>query len=97
MSYRHAVGTRAYVFEDLRTLLARATPIRSGDQLAGLAASSAEESVAARMALAAKLLLAVFAGAVAGHWLARHVSEARYRQLVLVILFVAGLYAVLSA
>ena len=52
---------------------------------------------AARMALAAKLLLAVFAGAVAGHWLARHVSEARYRQLVLVILFVAGLYAVLSA
>ncbi|MBN9261802.1 MAG: ethanolamine ammonia-lyase subunit EutB [Hyphomicrobium sp.] len=52
MSYRHAIGTRAYVFEDLRTLLAKATPIRSGDQLAGLAAESAEESVAARMALA---------------------------------------------
>jgi len=52
MSYRHVVGTRAYVFEDLRTLLAKATPIRSGDQLAGLAAASAEESVAARMALA---------------------------------------------
>ncbi len=52
MSYRHVVGTRVYVFEDLRTLLAKATPLRSGDQLAGLAAASAEESVAARMALA---------------------------------------------
>jgi ethanolamine ammonia-lyase large subunit len=52
MSYRHTIGTRAYVFEDLRTLLAKATPMRSGDQLAGLAAESAEESVAARMALA---------------------------------------------
>ncbi len=52
MSYRHAIGTRTYVFEDLRTLLAKATPVRSGDQLAGLAAESAEEGVAARMALA---------------------------------------------
>ncbi len=52
MSYRHAIGTRTYIFEDLRTLLAKATPIRSGDQLAGLAAESAEECVAARMALA---------------------------------------------
>jgi ethanolamine ammonia-lyase large subunit len=52
MSYRHAIGTRTYVFEDLRTLLAKATPIRSGDQLAGLAAETAEEGVAARMALA---------------------------------------------
>jgi uncharacterized membrane protein YfcA len=46
--------------------------------------------------LSAKLLLAVVAGAMAGHWLSRHVPEARYRQLVLVILFVAGLYAVVS-
>ncbi|MGH8635765.1 MAG: sulfite exporter TauE/SafE family protein [Burkholderiales bacterium] len=46
--------------------------------------------------LSAKLLLAVLAGAIAGQWLSRHVPEARYRQLVLVILFVAGLYAVLS-
>ena len=52
MSYRHAIGARAYVFEDLRTLLAKATPVRSGDQLAGLAAETAEEAVAARMALA---------------------------------------------
>jgi ethanolamine ammonia-lyase large subunit len=41
-----------YVFRDLKTLLARATPPRSGDVLAGIAAASAEEVVAARMALA---------------------------------------------
>lgn len=50
-----------------------------------------------RLWLSAELMVAVFAGAIAGHWLARHISEARFRQLVLVILFVAGLYAVLSA
>ncbi len=37
---------------DLKTLMARATPLRSGDQLAGVAANSAEESISARMALA---------------------------------------------
>jgi ethanolamine ammonia-lyase large subunit len=41
-----------FVFPDLKTLLARATPPRSGDMLAGIAAASAEEAVAARMALA---------------------------------------------
>jgi uncharacterized membrane protein YfcA len=50
-----------------------------------------------RLWLSAELMIAVFAGAIAGQWLARHISEARYRQLVLVILFVAGLYAVWSA
>lgn len=40
------------MFPDLKTLLARATPERSGDRLAGLAAQSAEERVAARLALA---------------------------------------------
>jgi ethanolamine ammonia-lyase large subunit len=40
------------VFADLRSLLARATPFRSGDALAGLAADSAAERVAAQMALA---------------------------------------------
>ncbi|PTY37950.1 ethanolamine ammonia-lyase [Saccharospirillum sp. MSK14-1] len=39
-------------FEDLKTLLAKATPLRSGDQLAGVAAESAEQRVAAQMALA---------------------------------------------
>ena len=51
--YTSTVGIRTYVFDDLRTLLARATPARSGDVLAGIAASSAEERVAAQMALAA--------------------------------------------
>lgn len=37
---------------DLKTLLARATPPRSGDRLAGIAAESAEDSITARMALA---------------------------------------------
>ena len=41
-----------YQFPDLKTLLAKATPARSGDELAGLAAKSAEERVAAQIALA---------------------------------------------
>jgi ethanolamine ammonia-lyase large subunit len=52
MNYSHSVGTRRFVFEDLRTLLARATPERSGDHLAGVAAASAEERAAAQWALA---------------------------------------------
>jgi ethanolamine ammonia-lyase large subunit len=52
MSYRHTIHSKTYVFNDLRTLLARATPFRSGDALAGLCADSAEERVAAQMALA---------------------------------------------
>ncbi|MFT4099288.1 MAG: ethanolamine ammonia-lyase subunit EutB [Rhodoblastus sp.] len=46
-----AAGT-SYSFPDLRTLLAKASPARSGDRLAGLAASSDAERVAARFALA---------------------------------------------
>lgn len=52
MVYRHVVGPRTHVFADLATLLAKATPVRSGDRLAGLAADSAEEGVAARWCLA---------------------------------------------
>jgi ethanolamine ammonia-lyase large subunit len=37
---------------ELKTLLAKATPLRSGDQLAGIAAESAEERVRAQMELA---------------------------------------------
>src|SRR5512134_3833451 len=50
--YTHAVGSTRYTFPDLKTLLARATPFRSGDALAGVAARTAEERVAAQMALA---------------------------------------------
>ena len=52
MAYRHTIDATTYVFEGLRELLARASPPRSGDRLAGIAADSAEEMVAARMALA---------------------------------------------
>jgi ethanolamine ammonia-lyase large subunit len=52
MPFTHIVGTRRHVFADLRTLLARASPARSGDALAGIAAGDEEERMAARMALA---------------------------------------------
>ncbi|MFC5409165.1 ethanolamine ammonia-lyase subunit EutB [Larkinella bovis] len=52
MAYRCAVRNTTYRFDDLKTLLAKATPLRSGDQLAGVAAQTAEERVAAQMALA---------------------------------------------
>jgi ethanolamine ammonia-lyase large subunit len=48
----HLVGSRTHTFSGLRELLAKATPARSGDYLAGVAAGSAEERVAAQMALA---------------------------------------------
>jgi ethanolamine ammonia-lyase large subunit len=47
----HWAGT-SYSFRDLKDLMAKATPPRSGDVLAGVAARSAEENVAAKMALA---------------------------------------------
>ena len=47
-----SLGGTTYRFDDLTTLLARATPHRSGDALAGLAAQSQTERVAAQLALA---------------------------------------------
>ena len=52
MSYSVRIGIRSHVFADLRELLAKASPLRSGDQLAGLAAASREERAAAKLALA---------------------------------------------
>jgi ethanolamine ammonia-lyase large subunit len=52
MVYRHAIDATVYVFDDLRDLLAKATPPRSGDRLAGIAAHSAQQMIAARIALA---------------------------------------------
>jgi ethanolamine ammonia-lyase large subunit len=52
MAYAHTVGTTVHRFDDLKSLLAKATPARTGDALAGIAARSAEERVAAQMALA---------------------------------------------
>ncbi len=52
MAFVHSIGGTRYSFASLRELLAKATPLRSGDVLAGLAAESAEERVAAQFALA---------------------------------------------
>ncbi|MGP8268777.1 MAG: ethanolamine ammonia-lyase subunit EutB [Terracidiphilus sp.] len=52
MSFSHTIGSTRHTFANLRELLAEATPLRSGDQLAGVAAESAEERVAAQFALA---------------------------------------------
>jgi len=59
MAYAHTVDGVTWRFADLKALLARASPLRSGDVLAGVAARSAEERMAARMALA-DLPLAAF-------------------------------------
>src|SRR5438128_1254558 len=50
--YAATIGTQRYTFSDLVTLLAKAAPARSGDVLAGIAADTEEESVAAQYALA---------------------------------------------
>lgn len=52
MTFNHTIGSRTHSFASLRDLLAKATPLRSGDVLAGVAAASAEERVAAQFALA---------------------------------------------
>jgi len=57
--YSHTAGSKTYGFRDLKELLAKATPARSGDMLAGVAAASAEERAFAQMALA-ELPLSVF-------------------------------------
>ena len=57
--FHATVGGHRYGFDSLAALLARATPARCGDRLAGLAAESQEARVAAQFALA-DLPLATF-------------------------------------
>ena len=52
MRYSQSVGGHSYTFEGLREVMAKASPARSGDYLAGVAAGDDEERVAAQMALA---------------------------------------------
>jgi ethanolamine ammonia-lyase large subunit len=52
VGYAETLGGTRYVFADLKTLLARATPPRSGDRLTGIAAADMTERVAAQRALA---------------------------------------------
>src|SRR5215470_16230573 len=51
MPYQHTVNNITYHFNDLKTLLAKATPFRSGDALAGVVAKTYEERIAAQMCL----------------------------------------------
>lgn len=50
--YRHNIHHRVYKFPNLKTLLGKASPYRSGDELAGLCAAGYEERVAAQITLA---------------------------------------------
>jgi ethanolamine ammonia-lyase large subunit len=52
MAFRHTVKNTTYGFGSLAELLAKASPPRAGDRLAGIAAESAEENAAAKLALA---------------------------------------------
>ena len=64
MAFAHTLDGTRYHFADLKCLLARASPRRSGDELAGIAAASAAERVAAQMALADAPLRAFLSDAV---------------------------------
>jgi len=57
--FSHTVGAITHQFLDLRDLMAKATPLRSGDMLAGVGAASAEQRAVAQMALA-ELPLRIF-------------------------------------
>src|SRR4051812_24972884 len=50
--YSASFGATRFAFGGLRELMAKASPLRSGDQLAGLAASSARERAVAQAILA---------------------------------------------
>ena len=50
--YKHSIQHITYSFSDLKTLMAKATPFRTGDALAGLCADSYQERIAAQICLA---------------------------------------------
>jgi len=52
MAYQHTIHQQVYHFKDLKDLLAKATPFRTGDALAGVSAATYEERVAAQITLA---------------------------------------------
>ena len=51
-TYAHSVGAQTYRFDSLKDVMAKASPARSGDFLAGIAALNDGERVAAQMTLA---------------------------------------------
>jgi ethanolamine ammonia-lyase large subunit len=50
--YKYVLGQRTFEFKDLKDLMAKATPARSGDRLAGVAAENSEQRAVAQMLLA---------------------------------------------
>jgi len=52
MVYQHSVGNFQYSFPDLKSVLAKASPEKSGDEMAGLAAKNEQERIAAKLVLA---------------------------------------------
>lgn len=67
MMFRQRIKDTSYVFGSLAELLAKASPVRAGDRLAGLAAASAEENMAARLALADVSLKSILAEPLIGY------------------------------
>lgn len=61
MTFTNTIGGSRYAFPSLKTLMAKASPPRAGDRLAGIAAVSAEENVAAKLALSDVPLKAILA------------------------------------
>ncbi len=51
MAYKFTLRGKSYVFKDLKTVMAKATPERSGDALAGIAAEDNKERIAAQYCL----------------------------------------------
>lgn len=51
MTLQITIGKKTYKFRDLKEVLAKASPLRSGDVLSGVAAENQEERVAAQMVL----------------------------------------------
>jgi ethanolamine ammonia-lyase large subunit len=51
-SFHSTISKKSYTFHGLKELMAKASPARSGDVLAGIAAANDEERVAAQLALA---------------------------------------------
>ncbi|MEM8569114.1 MAG: ethanolamine ammonia-lyase subunit EutB [Bacteroidota bacterium] len=52
MKYQESVGNFTYSFNDLKQVMAKATPEKSGDVMAGIAAENEKERIAARLILA---------------------------------------------
>jgi ethanolamine ammonia-lyase large subunit len=52
MAYQHTIAGKVYRFDNLRVLLAKASPFRTGDALTGLSAETYEERIAAQITLA---------------------------------------------